>query len=400
MKVILLVLDALGVGQLENGNTYRTITGEKKELRELFLSQILDYSIEKVGNEEIVETVSKKFGLHTFFAYNLIPESSVPDSFLGHLEMIGNTAEIKEVYLEDEVAKLQKVLSKYGASKYEDGFLYIDNKIVIGNNAECSPGLNINVLAMKSDICVDLLTQISKEILEMTNCVRVIMMYGNDINLRQLYTDGLEKRKNIDGSVHTFLKIPPLQIYNDLYKVQHFGNKRLKPHLLDILSDSPKINRIELIGKVAKMFHYDATSVSEVYDGIETEKIFDALQNNLRRRDKNQEFIWTNVQKIDLFGHQQSITKSRFEYQIIANKVATTIEQLGQEDVLLITADHGNDPSVNGSFHTREKVPFAILSKNTVDLPNIQFTDKNLTVISDLVSYIFKLSEKGEVYEK
>ena len=35
---------------------------------------------------------------------------------------------------------------------------------------------------------------------------------------------------------------------------------------------------------------------------------------------------------------------------------------LGQKDLLIITADHGNDPTYIGTDHTREKVPFLAYS--------------------------------------
>ena len=34
------------------------------------------------------------------------------------------------------------------------------------------------------------------------------------------------------------------------------------------------------------------------------------------------------------------------------------MEKLGKDDLLIITADHGNDPTWTGTDHTREDVPF------------------------------------------
>ena len=38
------------------------------------------------------------------------------------------------------------------------------------------------------------------------------------------------------------------------------------------------------------------------------------------------------------------------------------LEKLKEDDLLIITADHGNDPTYTGSDHTREKVPFLAYS--------------------------------------
>ncbi|MBC1925135.1 hypothetical protein [Listeria innocua] len=393
MKVILLVLDALGVGQLSNGNTYETITRKNKKLDELVLSQIINYSIEKTRYKEEIKSITKEYRLETLLADNLIPSSSVPDSFLGHLEMIGNHAKVEEVYLEEEKSRLMKVLNQYGNIEYKNGFIFINDNIVIGNNAECSPGLNINVLALRANLSVEVLIEISEKILELTNCVRVIMMYGNNINIKQIYELGTEKRQNKDGAYRWYLKIPPLQIYNNRYKVQHFGNKKLIPYLLNSINNSREVNCVELIGKVAKMFQQDSMDIQTGYDGIETDKIFAALERNLKDRKRKLEFVWVNIQKIDLFGHQEDVESSSSEYQIIADKVVSIIEMLKQNDVLLITADHGNDPKKNGAFHTYEKVPFIIISKNKIELSEFEFGNNNLTIISSVIRKLLGLSE-------
>ena len=40
------------------------------------------------------------------------------------------------------------------------------------------------------------------------------------------------------------------------------------------------------------------------------------------------------------------------------------LDTLREDDLLIITADHGNDPTYSGTDHTREKVPFLAYSKS------------------------------------
>ena len=40
------------------------------------------------------------------------------------------------------------------------------------------------------------------------------------------------------------------------------------------------------------------------------------------------------------------------------------MEEMKEDDLLIITADHGNDPTYTGTDHTREKVPFLAYSKS------------------------------------
>ena len=43
-------------------------------------------------------------------------------------------------------------------------------------------------------------------------------------------------------------------------------------------------------------------------------------------------------------------------------KLGELLDKIGDEDLLMITADHGNDPTYSGTDHTREKVPLLIYS--------------------------------------
>ena len=48
--------------------------------------------------------------------------------------------------------------------------------------------------------------------------------------------------------------------------------------------------------------------------------------------------------------------------EALDNSLAEWISFMGDEDLLMVTADHGNDPTFHGTDHTREKVPLLIYS--------------------------------------
>ena len=54
-------------------------------------------------------------------------------------------------------------------------------------------------------------------------------------------------------------------------------------------------------------------------------------------------------------GYAQELEK----FDVNLGKV---IDKLGEDDLLIITADHGNDPTYEGTDHTREYVPFLAYS--------------------------------------
>jgi phosphopentomutase len=63
-----------------------------------------------------------------------------------------------------------------------------------------------------------------------------------------------------------------------------------------------------------------------------------------------------------LWGHRRNPKGYREELERFDVKLGELLEHLQEEDLLMITADHGNDPTFRGTDHTREKVPFIAYS--------------------------------------
>ena len=77
--------------------------------------------------------------------------------------------------------------------------------------------------------------------------------------------------------------------------------------------------------------------------------------------------IFTNLVDTDmLYGHRNDAKGYGRAIEEIDTYVAPIIEAMGVYDALIITADHGCDPCVPGTDHTREKVPFLFYGKKTV----------------------------------
>jgi phosphopentomutase len=64
-----------------------------------------------------------------------------------------------------------------------------------------------------------------------------------------------------------------------------------------------------------------------------------------------------------LWGHRRDPIGYAKEIESFDVKLGELLPLLTEEDLLIITADHGNDPTYTGSDHTREKVPFIAYSK-------------------------------------
>ena len=65
-----------------------------------------------------------------------------------------------------------------------------------------------------------------------------------------------------------------------------------------------------------------------------------------------------------LWGHRRDPIGYGQELERFDKKLGELLPLLQEEDLLIITADHGNDPTYTGTDHTREKVPFLAYSKS------------------------------------
>lgn len=79
----------------------------------------------------------------------------------------------------------------------------------------------------------------------------------------------------------------------------------------------------------------------------------------------DKQFIFTNLVDTDmLYGHRNDFKGYARAIEEIDGYLPKIIDAMTYEDMLIITADHGCDPTVKGTDHTREQVPLLIYSKN------------------------------------
>ena len=64
-----------------------------------------------------------------------------------------------------------------------------------------------------------------------------------------------------------------------------------------------------------------------------------------------------------LWGHRRNVEGYGREIEKFDKNLGVLLEELRDDDLLILTADHGNDPTYSGTDHTREYVPFVAYSK-------------------------------------
>lgn len=73
---------------------------------------------------------------------------------------------------------------------------------------------------------------------------------------------------------------------------------------------------------------------------------------------------FTNLVDFDaLWGHRRNVEGYGHEIEKFDQNLGVLLDKLQEDDLLILTADHGNDPTYSGTDHTREYVPFIAYSK-------------------------------------
>ncbi len=75
--------------------------------------------------------------------------------------------------------------------------------------------------------------------------------------------------------------------------------------------------------------------------------------------------VFTNFEDFDMYyGHRRDIKGYAQALEYFDSRLPDILPLLKEDDVVFITADHGNDPAFKGTDHTREQVPVLMFGKN------------------------------------
>lgn len=125
---------------------------------------------------------------------------------------------------------------------------------------------------------------------------------------------------------------------------------------------------------VLKDAGYDVISIGKISDIFDGEGITQAYHSNssvhgmeqtIEMAQKDFEGLcFVNLVDFDaLWGHRRNPIGYGKEIEKFDEKLGELLQVLREDDLVILTADHGNDPTYTGTDHTREKVPFLAYSK-------------------------------------
>ena len=227
-----------------------------------------------------------------------------------------------------------------------------DDYVTVADNLEADLGMCYNVTAPLDFISFEKETEIARLVREVVTVGRVIVFGGTGNTM-----DDLWKAQEVKNGRFIGIASAKSRSYEQGYQCLHLGygvDKNVQAPTILTKAGIP----VTLIGKVADIVANDqGTSIS----CVPTKDCLDHTIEELKKMEKG--FICTNVQETDLAGHSQSSAEYKKILEIADEGIGRLLPLLTEEDVLVVMADHGNDPDIGHSKHTRECVPPADLSK-------------------------------------
>lgn len=148
--------------------------------------------------------------------------------------------------------------------------------------------------------------------------------------------------------------------------------------LLNELKDAGK--DVIAVGKINDIFNGQG-----VTEAIRTKSNMDGVDQLINVMDRPFNGLsFTNLVDFDaLYGHRRDVEGYAKALEEFDARIPEIIDHMEEDDLLMITADHGNDPTYKGTDHTREYIPLLTYSKKMTGhghLPQGHFADIAATI--------------------
>lgn len=171
----------------------------------------------------------------------------------------------------------------------------------------------------------------------------------------------------------------------------------LKPYGKTVL-DALKENGFDVIsiGKIRDIF--DGEGITEAY---KSKSSVHGMEQTIACLDK--EFTglcFTNLVDFDaLWGHRRNPSGYGQELERFDEKLGIFLANMKEDDLLMITADHGNDPTFKGTDHTKEMVPLLLYSPSLTGGGRLE-DQKSFAVVGATIAQNFDIAmPKGTIGE-
>lgn len=360
-RIFTIVIDSLGIGAMDDAEKYgdigvNTLGHIAESVDRLNIPNLQKLGIANLCRLKNIEPVAKPLGY-----YGELKETSVgKDTMTGHWEMMGlnidkpfqtftETGFPKELIDELEKRFGHKIVGNKSASGTEILDEYGEHEIATG------------------------------DVIVYTSADSVLQICGNE------ETMGLE-------TLYKYCEIARELTMRDEWKVgrviarPYVGRKKgefkrtsnrhdyaLKPYgrtTLNVLKDS----------------NFDVISVGKINDIFDGEGITESnkskssvhgMEQTIEIADRDfKGLCFVNLVDFDaLWGHRRNPKGYAEELEKFDLNLGVLLGKLKEDDLLIITADHGNDPTYTGTDHTRERVPFLAYSPSMKESGKLETAD-------------------------
>ncbi len=217
------------------------------------------------------------------------------------------------------------------------------------------------------------------------------------IPLERLYEICEIARKILDGAdkVGRVIARPFLGETAETFKRTENRHDYAVPPPSDNLLPLLKNNGLDVvcIGKIASI--YDSMGVTEDLTAKNNAQTIDQTINALNAESRG--LIFSNLVDFDmLYGHRRDVEGYAKALEVFDERLPEIFDAMRADDLLILTADHGNDPTKSGSDHTREYAPLIVYGKSAKGGINLG-TRQSLSDIGQMIAENFGLKLKDGV---
>lgn len=370
-RAFIIVLDSLGIGAMPDAKNYNdegtnTFVHIADSVGGLHIPNMNKLGINDLGPIKGCSTVNHP----NSFTFKAKEASNGKDTMTGHWEMMGiyttkpfktftDTGFPDELIKELEEKTGRKIVGNCSASGTEIIKNYGEHQLKTGDLIVYTSADSVLQIAAHEEIIpipeLYRCCEIAREI-----CLRPEYLLGRII-ARPFIGDSADNFKRTTNR-HDYALSPTGKTYMDLLKEAGY--------------------EVSCIGKIYDIFNGQGATRTQ-----KTVSNKDGMEKTINEAKLNYEGLcFVNLVEFDSeFGHRRDVVgyaKAIEEFDI---QLGELLEVLHDDDLLIITADHGNDPTWHGTDHTREMVPNIIYSKQIKNgcllEPTNSFADLGKTII-------------------
>ncbi|XJS11574.1 phosphopentomutase [Aerococcaceae bacterium WGS1372] len=346
-RIHLLVMDSVGIGEAPDAEDFGDLgahtLGSIADTVGLTLKNMTEMGLGNISPLKGIEASSSPTAYYT----KLEEVSAGKDTMTGHWEIMGLRIDqpfrvFPEGFPDELIEKIEQFSGrKVVGNKPASGTEILDE---LGEHQMKTGDLIVYTSA-------DSVLQIAahEEIIPLDELYK-ICEYAREITLEDPYMLGRIIARPYLGEVGNFNRTSNRHDY----ALSPFGKTTLD-YLKDANFDVISVGKIE-----------DIFNGAGITEGHRTNDNMDGVDKLIQVMDKD--FIglsFTNLVDFDAkYGHRRNPEGYAKALEEFDNRIPELIDHMREDDLLIITADHGNDPTFSGTDHTREYVPILVYSKS------------------------------------